>query len=215
MLTTIPFSGFYESLHDSELDNALGYMFADYATGCDVNEDLHYKAHNLIHWGDAHKAYAHRYAGAFADHFAIPSLEFESLSSPKEYNFTTDRIFCTIERADLCRIMATFDLQKFAEYVREKFTSRDGFISFYSANLADWGNVESWDHNQCGTALEFYANQESGSGEFDQWEEYALLEDDRCNGVTDTILCDNAAPELDRLLKIHSYLEARAERAAA
>ena len=41
------------------------------------------------------------------------------------------------------------------------------------------------------------------------------MEDARGNGVTDNILCDNAAPELDRLLKIHSYLEARAERAAA
>ena len=29
MLTTVPFSGFYESLHDSQIDDCLERMFAD------------------------------------------------------------------------------------------------------------------------------------------------------------------------------------------
>lgn len=214
MLTTIPFSGFYESLHDSEIDYALDQVFSDRATGCEINEPLRWKAYDSMNWRGVHTEYAKEYAEAFAQHFGIDSLAFESLSSPKEYNFTTDRIFCTIEYADLCRIVAAFDLNEFAAHVREKFTSRDGFISFYPADLSEWGRVESWDHNQAGTALEFYAIQESG-GEFDHYQEFGLMEDARCNGVMDYFFSSNCGENFYRLTRIHDYLQDRAERAAA
>lgn len=214
MITTIPFSGFYESLHDSAFDYALESIFSDRDTGCHINEPLMWKAHDYIDWRMAHELYAKEYAESLAHEFGIDSLKFESLSSPKEYNFTTDRIFCTIEYADLCRLMAGFDLKAFAAYVREKFTSRDGFISFYDADLSAWGKVETWDHNQCGTALEFYAMQQN-AGEFEHYQEWALMENAQCNGVFDEILYKAGGNEFSRLVRLHCYLDERENRKAA
>lgn len=214
MLTTLPFSGFYESLHDSALDMALDQIFSDSDTGCNVNETLKWKAHDCINWRMAHELYAKEYSESLAHEFGADSLKFESLSSPKEHNFTTDRIFCTIEYADLCRLMAGFDLKAFAEYVREKFTSRDGFISFYDADLSAWGAVISWDHNQCGTAIEFYAMQQN-AGEFEHYQEFALIENAQCNGVFDEILFKAGGDEFSRLVRLHCYLDERENRKAA
>ena len=215
MLTTLPFSGFYESLHDSEQENALAFMFSDRATGCEINHDLLDRARDLIDWRHVRNEYAKEYAEQFAHKFAIPSLKFESLDSPRFYNYTTDRVFCTIEPDDLRRIMATFDLPTFAEYVRERFTSRDGFASYYSPDLADWGSPTEYDHNQAGAVLEFYAAQESTSGDFDQWAEFSLLEDARGNGFFDHTFYECGGEDFRRLVRLHDYLQDRAERLAA
>lgn len=206
MLTTIPFSGFYESLHDSALDDAIKDVFR--SDNGDENAELSYRAWDSMLWDNVRNGYAKEYIENFAHDFGIKSLAFESLRCPKEYNFTTDRIFCNIDYSELCGIVKTFDLAAFAAFVRERFTSRDGFISFYPADLAEWGNVESWDHNQCGTALEFYAIQENG-GEFDQWKEYAIMEDSMCNGFMSELIWKNC-PDMPRLYRVFKYLENRA-----
>ena len=206
LLTTIPFSGFYESLHDSALDDALKLEFSD-DNGIE-NDELVYRAWDSADWPIIHKEYAKEYAKGFAHEFGIKSLGFESLKSPREYNFTTDRIFCQIGYAELCGIVKTFDLAEFSAYVRERFTSRDGFISYYSADLADWGRIESWDHNQCGTALEFYATQKNG-GEFDQWAEYSIMENSLSNGFLSELVW-KSCPKMPRLYRVFEYLNKRA-----
>ena len=206
LLTTIPFSGFYYSIHDDEIDQALKQEFTD----CQGNEnaELSYRAWDSMQWGNVRNEYAKEYAEQFAHEFKIKYLCFESLSSPREYNFSTDRIFCEIDYSELCGIIKTFNLKAFADFVRERFTSRDGFISFYPAELAEWGRVESWDHNQCGTALEFYAIQESG-GEYDQWSEYAIMETSISNGFLYDLIW-KYCPEMPRLYRVFEYLTKRA-----
>lgn len=206
MLTTIPFSGFYESLHDSALDDATKDIFRD--DSGDENAELAYRALDSMQWGNVRNDYAKEYAENFAHEFDIKSLSFESMQSPREYNFSTDRIFCNIDYSELCGIVKTFDLAAFDAFVRERFTSRDGFISFYPAELAEWGKVETWDHNQVGTAIEFYAIQESG-GEYDHWQEYAIMEDSLCNGFLSELLWKNC-PDMPRLYRIFKYLQKRA-----
>ena len=206
LLTTIPFSGFYESLHSLAIDDTINQEFSDdYGI---VNYALAYRALDSADFGTIRNEYAKEYAKGFAHEFGIKSLGFESLKSPLEYNFTTDRVFCQIGCAELCGIVKTFDLAEFSAFVRERFTSRDGFISHYSADLADWGRIESWDHNQCGTALEFYATQENG-GEFDQWAEYEIMEDSLCNGFLSELVWKNC-PEMPRLYRVFEYLNKRA-----
>jgi len=206
MLTTIPFSGFYESLHSSAIDDSINQEFSDdYGI---VNNDLVYRALESADWHEVYNGYAKEYAKSFGHEFGIKSLSFESMTSPREYNFSTDRIFCEIDYAELCGIIKTFDLKAFADFVRERFTSRDGFISFYPSELAEWGRVESWDHNQCGTALEFYAIQESG-GEYDHWQEYAIMENSLCNGFMQELIWQNC-PEMPRLYRVFEYLVKRA-----
>lgn len=205
-LTTIPFSGFYESLHDSALDDALKDIFRD-DRGIE-NDELVYRAWASEDWSTIHELYAKEYAENFAREFEIEALEFESIKSPREYNFSTDRIFCHIDYSELCRIVQTFNIKEFSAFVRGRFTSRDGFISFYPADLAEWGKIETWDHNQCGSALEFYAIQESG-GEFDSWKEYALMENSQCNGFLQEIIWQNC-PAMSRLYRVFEYLQKRA-----
>lgn len=213
MLTTIPFSGFYESLHDSAMDDALDQMFSDRATGCEVNRDLAWRASDLCRWNQVQGAYTSRYAEEFARAFSIPSLQFESLTSPREYNFSTDRIFCTISEDDARHILGAVDYPAFAALVRETFTSRDGFISYYSPDLTEWGSIVNWDHNQVGTLLQAYADQVQGS-EFDSWAEYSLMEDCRCNGWLDSWIYENT-PGIERLLNVHEYLQERENRLVA
>ena len=206
MLSTIPFSGFYESLHDSALDDATKDIFRD--DSGNENLELAYRAWDSMQWDFVRNGYAKEYAENFAYEFGIKSLTFESMQSPREYNFSTDRIFCNIVYAELCGIVKTLDLKAFAAFVRERFTSRDGFISFYAADLSEWCKVESWDHNQVGTALEFYAIQESG-GEYEHWQEYAIMEDSLCNGFLSELLWQNC-PDMPRLYRVFEYLIKRA-----
>lgn len=205
MITTIPFSGFYESLHNSAMDDALKQEFSD-DYGIE-NTELSYRAWDSMQWGNVRNEYAKEYAANFGHEFGIKNLSFESMQSPREYNFSTDRIFCNIDYAELCGIVKTFNLNAFAAFVRERFTSRDGFSSFYAADLAEWGKIESWDHNQVGTALEFYAIQESG-GEYDHWQEYAIMETSISNGFLSELLWQNC-PDMTRLYRVFEYLAKR------
>ena len=204
-LTTIPFSGFYESLHDSALDDALNDIFRD-DNGIE-NDELVYRAWDSADWQTIYELYSKEYAENFAHEFGIKTLEFESISSPREYNFSTDRIFCHIDYAELCSLVKTFNMAEFSAFVRDRFTSRDGFISFYPEDLSEWGKIESWDHNQCGTALEFYAIQES-SGEFDSWKEIEIMESSQCNGFLQEIIWKNC-PAMPRLYRVFEYLAKR------
>ena len=85
-------------------------------------------------------------------------LTFDEMVSPREYNFTTDRIFMSIPRnsvAKLFRISRAENHTKLREAIKDRFTSYDGFRSFYSNDLNDWLRkpLSSWDHNEIGTLL--------------------------------------------------------------
>lgn len=209
MLTTIPFSGFYYSLHDSALDDTLDQMFSDRASGCTPNNGLSDRAQSDCNWSAVRNAYAEEYAENFASHFGI-RMQFESIQSPRYYNFTTDRIFCTISESEAARLFAETPEDVLEEVAKETFTSRDGFISSYSPDVAEWGSVEEWDHNQIGCLVDAYVR--SIEPEFDQYAEYGLMEDAQCNGFLDDIICNNT-PTFGRLYKVWEYLNNRAERA--
>lgn len=204
MLTTIPFSGFYNSLHDQELDYELERMFADRATGCQTNDALLHHALDVVDWGFVHHAYAKEYAEQFAWKFKV-QMTFESLQSPREYNFTTDRIFCEIPVREVHRIIGMVGLDAISELARERFTSCSGF---YSPDIEDWGQISTWDHNQVGTVMEALAAGE----DFDGGQEFDLMEDPRGNGRLEEWL--SHSEKMVRLLNIHDYLQDRRERAA-
>lgn len=167
MLTTVPFSGFYNSLHDAQLNQALEQMFS--ATGCQVNSRLFNEAFNAVDWGFVHVSYARAYVDAFAEEFGV-KLSFESLRSPKEYNFTTDLVFAEISEDEVRRLFDEADKSLLTAITKEQFTSRPGFISFYSPDWSTWGDVLEWDHNQVGALLLALVGEE-----FDQWAEFYLM----------------------------------------
>lgn len=66
-------------------------------------------------------------------------FEYESLHSPKYYNFETDSIYTktTVDTIDLMVFVCeSKNYEKFNQYCIDNFTSRDGFISFFP-NTAD------------------------------------------------------------------------------
>lgn len=209
-LCVLPFSGFYYTLHDSELDEVLNQIFSDRDTGCHVNEDLVMRAWSSMDWRQVHIDYAKEYVDDFRRAFKL-ELWFDELKSPREYNFTTDRIFVWISTESLKRVFAEVDTPALRVKIRENHTSRGGFYSYYTNTLESWpADVTEWDHNQIATLLQALADQET-NGEFDQYQEYDLMEDTRGNGHLDEILWRNC-PIMPRLTKVHEYLEARAHR---
>lgn len=85
-------------------------------------------------------------------------MAFESMDSPREYNFTTDRLYAHVPLAIMRHLFKQSKAEKhatLADVIAERFTSRDGFISHYSRHLADWLEkpFADWDHNEFGTLL--------------------------------------------------------------
>ena len=207
MLTTIPFSGFYYSLHDSALDSALESIFLD--DRGDKRDSIFYAAQDATDWRQVHQNYAAEYAAAFAAEFKLP-LQFESMKSPREYNFSTDIIYCTINPNDAARLFDTCDKALLDKIARETFTSRDGFASFYDPDFTPWGDILTWDHNQLGVLIRAHVTEQNP--DFDQWAEVELMESAQCNGVFDNWIFGSNPEKLNRLAEINSYLNNRAGR---
>lgn len=177
--TTLPwFPGFYHSwlsdMLDREFEQYVEYFderqrdsyngddFAPAELRLDQSKisELLYDAQTDCY--SAHVALSREYVGAInvlcRDNLGFdPELRFETMQSPRYYNFETDRAFAYITRKALDRFwsISRRDGHKhLAEIARERFTSRDGFSSFYSPDFADWGDVAEYDHNQICTLIE-------------------------------------------------------------
>lgn len=214
VLTTIPFAGFYNTWHDQEFDDTLERMFSDRASGCHVNDKLMMRAWQACNWHAAQVEYAKAYADSFAERFKLGPIKFDEMSSPREYNFTTDRIFIYVGADAVKRLMKQVDKKTLDEVARERFTSRSGFISFYRPDFREWGDVTGWDHNQVGTLIEAWARQSCDSRDgFDQSAEFDLMSRHRENGYIDDWIYNNIAePQRTRIFRVHDYLNDRAER---
>ena len=129
-LIVLPFSGFYESPWEP----------------------------NLVHHEDYPKwtlAYVKAYTEALnellkEENFDL-RLQFESIDSPKFYNFETDRIFATLDISDLEERPWTTHTMR--TWCQKRHLSRPGFVSHYDPDHKNWGPVNTWDHNQLLTGL--------------------------------------------------------------
>ena len=93
-------------------------------------------------------------------------IQFEEMTSPREYNFETDRLFVTMPLYILAKIRKAVGETSLAAAFKERFTSRSGFSSFYAPSIPD-KPLSEWDHNEAGTILR--------AMEFDDWELYESL----------------------------------------
>ena len=160
MIINIPFAGFYESMFSGELD-AVQERFVEYEVEKNPGLDPDIPNNALWHCADYGKAYDH-IARAYVDHFnqyildeyeLDLDLKFESMQSPKFYNFETDRIFCEISEENVRKLREAVSDPALRQAIKERFTSRSGFISNYPNHLEDWPPLEQWDHNELGTLL--------------------------------------------------------------
>jgi hypothetical protein len=197
-LVIIPnFHGFYDSAHSQIIEGALESLCYDRETD-EANQELAENIWEYANYPAIHNAYAKEYVENFCAGYDV-NLVFNSLSSPKEYNFTNDRIYCHISQREvrrLFKIVKTYGLDIFNRVCSDTFKSRDGFISFYNHNWKEWGNVLTWDANQLSALLEAYieCEYERGVSAYSEWD---IMERSICNGVIEGIIIDTSPRVLD------------------
>jgi Mg/Co/Ni transporter MgtE len=199
METTIPFTGFYESDHDSLIDSEFEQMFSD-----ENGDPLPSAGDSWEHidWRKVHTEYAKEYAGQFfallsdAAKIKIP-YKFAELSSPGSYNFTTDRIFCAVSQRTARALYKLADKTALDKLIHKRFTSYDGFMSYYDNSLTAWlKDVLKWDANQIGTLVESVFFQFFARKDFHAYE---MMVDE--NGEIDSLLYDALDAEGRKILK--------------
>lgn len=172
VLLKLPFAGFYESLWSSEVDH-IAQSFAEYREVEERNErapELRLDASEfsdiLFRVTNYSAAYEHL-ARAYVESFDIAAsrelgfklnLKFESMTSPRFYNFETDRVFAYTSWRAIRAMLKASKAEKhetLARVIKERFTSYDGFLSHYSNDLARWLEkpLRDWDHNELETLL--------------------------------------------------------------
>jgi len=177
LIINIPFQGFYESLFSAGIEQAeeftIHYEVEEKGRNPSKCADAFYKTAS---YRKAHLYVAQKYVKYFNDYleseFGLDlELTFESLQSPREYNFETDRIFCFISPENAHKLRAKVSDEELQIAIKQRFTSRSGFISGYVNDLRGWQvNVENWDYNELGTLLVALLG-EGGDWEQDIFEE--------------------------------------------
>ena len=170
MIINIPFAGFYNSKYSGELD-AVQERFVEYEVEKNPGLDPDIPNNALWHCADYGKAFdyiARAYVDQFnqylIDEYELDlDLKFESMTSPREYNFQTDLIFCEISEENVRKLRSAVSDPALRLAIKERFTSRSGFISSYPNHLNAWNpNPLLWDHNELGTLLVALLDDDEG-----------------------------------------------------
>lgn len=226
LLVNIPFCGFYETYLSEMPDQNLTYILDD------APVELAREVWDLIidtrdyrkAYLELSKLYCKHFENVFNDKTGLNiKFEYDSLESPREYNFETDRLFAKISYADAKKLYRYCDKAKLQENIGNRFTSYDGFISGYPNRLEAWQQkpVLHWDHNELGTLLICAIAMNT---DFDEQVSQAVidaLQDEYGNGRGPNI--DNAefiTPYArthctDKLARLEALLEPEFERARA
>jgi len=207
----LPFGGFYYSHHSGLIDYAEQCLYQD-TNGDAFSGSLVDSFLGEIDYSALHEAYAGQYTVELADLLGI-QLTFETLTSPREYNFQTDRIFALISRADfakLLRVALTRPSPDSPRYLtttaRDLFTSRDGFISFYSPDWRVWGKPSTWDHNQTYAVLCAALAASDEPDYLDHPHDYIGSD------IVEELICHSLSAKGKRILRAFDYLRRRQER---
>ena len=145
------FTGFYGYELFTELDDMSGFEYNHpelYNELCErgLIRDFTEKIYDLIDWSKTYENISKQlvdnvYWGIFSDR--VEGVDYHSLHSPKYYNYSTDEIYMKMSITDdqLYDIeMFCFGEMKgaFEGYLKYKYTSCSGFISFIPNNLPEF-----------------------------------------------------------------------------
>ena len=210
-ISTIPFQGFYNSLYsyaiEGEIESSLDWYTEDYELTEAQRETLEngYLEKNVSKfYHNVSKDYAEAFIYEIERETGLSlNARFESMESPREYNFKTDRIFIELPKASALAfidyILANHK-EELEKLIAQRFTSRDGFWSNYKNTLEAWGDPSEWDLNQLGTCFEIFEYLEQEIYEHSIYESIS-------NGLADT-LSDAADKMLDKCLEKREIREA-------
>ena len=177
--STIPFCGFYCSFIDADIDYQIGQQIEWDSDIYDLNEDeqqilwdSYLSVNRKYFYNQIAKDYTNFYIDnlnaklnyAYPNHGFTLNAKFNFLTSPREYNFSTDRIFIEIEEnhaIDFIKYIIKNYKKELEEKIKQRFTSRDGFYSFYKNSIDLWPqDYSKWDYNQIGTCFELFDLEE-------------------------------------------------------
>lgn len=142
------FDGFYESrLYNSDMEyyaiqEQIDYIKDNYIEPLGLDIDIEYDDCDFNfeqYKKDICKTFVHKWANYVP---LVKKAEFSSLYSPREYNFSTDRLYANVElvlnwkEQMLNWIQDNLDL--FKETIEKDWSSRDGFMSFISTSVEEW-----------------------------------------------------------------------------
>jgi len=171
----IPFDGFYSTQHGLKCDDIELYQFAtennidDLYSVEELTAEMYEKFDNWRgeKYQDIQKEYITEYTENFFKRFNRDiKLQYNTdiklvpsdiiMTSPREYNFTTDRIFCKVDENLLFDLFCMVDSKILADKIKEDYTSYDGFASFHSNDIKsdEWKEWKNFNHNQWCTVLE-------------------------------------------------------------
>jgi hypothetical protein len=128
--------------------------------------------------------------GMLYDVKLIEYMKYQSISSPKEYNFRNDsgnvEVGMTEDQLDALDLFLQKHWKSFEKYIHDKHTSRSGFISFHSNDATEWREETEMFHvfpdtYKLGAVLDFCVRvlvKEDGEYEgcYEEWLYYAIVD---------------------------------------
>ena len=161
--TFVPlFNGFYNTYFEDIIDNA-EYGFVEFyneengteKTSSDFNFNYDKIKNEII------KSILEIVTKKLNENGIKCASEFETIVSPKYYNFDNDSGNCTFYFEDFNQVIECIETNRetFNPYIKNIYTSRDGFSSFHSNDGEDWiselKDPEEELTHKCGECLEF------------------------------------------------------------
>jgi hypothetical protein len=148
--TRIPFAGFYQSIWSDIVDQYVGQYVELHNEQIDAES-----IYDHLDFRQAYTELAKLYAEAFAKWLGETlglsvDYEFEELASPPFYNSESDKIFVRLPEAVLQAVLDDLrskNKETLERIFRERFTSRDGFLSCYSSDVPS-KPINEWDYNE-------------------------------------------------------------------
>jgi hypothetical protein len=160
----VPFMGFYETYaHDKVADSISNELFDRNYEEVNDDDELS-KVHALFK--DRQIQFCREYVKLVSKEIGI-DLEFVEMTSPREYNFATDRIFAKMDESGVETLKNEVNPENIRQYVKDHFTSYSGFSSFYDNDYDKWLNQgEQFDHNQVGALIDCILEDRNADWQF-------------------------------------------------
>lgn len=147
-LECVGFAGFYSSFIGDNLDRQLEndeYNRDSSLEYLDISFDYRWEDYKK----DVSLAYMKNYIDFISDKLGkldISNQWYTTIDSPKYYNYTTDRIFQDVKVSEdyFNKIMGLIrdNIGIADSFFKYHFTSRDGFVSFYSNDVKEWLEID-------------------------------------------------------------------------
>ena len=180
------FSGFYGTIWEADNDQEIELE--------NLNEQRQTKGLKSLEWDDVKWNYKEYQKDVVVGITSVVETDLQKLGliikcqlqklvSPKEYNFANDSINVEISltKQNVLNIgkYLTIHDEAFITYLKDKYTSRSGFISFHSNDIEAWVGENLGDTlangHQLGSVLNFILLNEDPDMEMDIYEDYTIM----------------------------------------